>query len=84
MLLGISLCHVTVCGVAAAAAEWLTWGLVKGAEKTGQLVKYGSSKLRENIIPAEQPSVIDPRAQQSAYYAHKATRCAVQVSSYLG
>jgi len=57
---------------------------VKGAEKTGQLVKYGSSKLRENIIPAEQPSVIDPRAQQGAYYARKATHCAVQVSGFLG
>ena len=68
----------------AAAAEWLSWGLVKGAEKTGQLVKYGSTKLRANIVPAAQPSVIDPRAQQGAYYVHKATHCAVQVSSFLG
>ena len=68
----------------AAAAEWVSWGLVKGAEKTGQLVKYGSSKIRENIVPAMQPSVIDPRAQQGAYYARKASRCAVKVSSFLG
>ena len=67
-----------------AAAEWMSWGLVKGAEKTGQLVKYGSSKLRENMIPASQPSVIDPRAQQGAYYAKKATHCAVGVSAFLG
>jgi len=70
--------------VVAAAGEWLSWGLVKGAEKTGQLVKYGSSKLRENMIPAPEPSVIDPRAQQGAYYARKATHCAVTVSSFLG
>ena len=57
---------------------------MKGAEKTGQLVRYGSSKLRENIIPASEPSVIDPRAQRGAYYAHEATRCAVKVSSFLG
>jgi len=62
----------------------MSWGLVKGAEKTGQLVRYGSSKLRSNIVPAAEPSVIDPRAQQGAYYARKATRCAVKVSSYLG
>jgi len=67
-----------------AAAEWMSWGLVTGAEKTSQLVKYGSSKLRENIVPASQPSVIDSRAQQGAYYAHKATHCAVGVSSFIG
>jgi len=62
----------------------MSWGLVKGAEKTGQLVRYGSSKLRANIVPAAEPSVIDPRAQQGAYYARKATRCAVKVSGFLG
>jgi len=70
--------------IGGAAAEWLSWGLVKGAEKTGQLVKYGSSKLRENIAPASQPSVIDPHAQRCADYAHTATHCAVRVSSFLG
>lgn len=57
---------------------------MKGAEKTGQLVKYGSNKLREHMAPAAEPSVIDPRARQGAYYAHKATHCAVKVSSFVG
>ena len=57
---------------------------MKGAEKTGQLVKYGSNKLREHMAPAAEPSVIDPRAHQGAYYAHKATHCAVKVSSFVG
>ena len=62
----------------------MSWGLVKGAEKIGQLVTYGSSKLRENMVPASEPSVIDPRAHQGAYYAQKATHCAVRLSSTLG
>ena len=66
------------------AAEWISWGVSKGVEKTGHLVKYGSTKLREHVRPAIEKSKIDPRAQKGIEYAHKATDGAVKVSGYLG
>lgn len=65
------------------AAEWISWGLEKGSEKAGQLMKKGSTLIQEKVNPQEEPSKIDPRAQQGVYYARQATGAAVKVSGYI-
>ena len=66
------------------AAEWIAQGLSKGAEKTGHLIRRGSTKLQEHIQPDERPREIDPAAQKGVYYARQATGAAVKVSAFLG
>ena len=67
-----------------AAGEWISWGLGKGAEKAGVLMKKGSDLLQEKLKPEDKPSEIDPRAQQGVYYARQATGAAVKVSGFVG
>ena len=66
------------------AAEWIAWGLGKGAEKAGELARAGSAKLKERLEPESQPAHIDPRAQKGVYYARQATGVAVKVSGFIG
>jgi hypothetical protein len=66
------------------AAEWISWGLEKGAEKTGELLKKGSIKLKEQIQPDGEPSKIDPRVQEGMKYVRKASHTAVEVTSFIG
>ena len=65
-------------------AEWVSWGAVKGAEKIGDLIRYGSAKLRENTSPESNPSQIDERARQGVRIARRATDGAIKVSGFLG
>ncbi|KAK2168757.1 hypothetical protein LSH36_14g02027 [Paralvinella palmiformis] len=69
--------------VMSSAAEWLSWGIVKGATKTGELVKKGSVKLQQNITPEINAVKVDPTAQKGLYYTRKATEGVVMVSSFL-
>ena len=67
-----------------AASKWISWGVGKGAEKAGELISYGSLKLRDKLHPVGQPKPVDPRIQTGMEYARKATNVAVSVSSYIG
>ena len=67
-----------------AASKWISWGVGKGAEKAGELISYGSLKLRDKLHPVGQPKPVDPRVQTGMEYARKATNVAVSVSSYIG
>lgn len=62
----------------------MAWGLEKGAEKTGQLLKKGSTALRTQITPEEEERKVDPSTQRGIYYARKATSGAVKVSAFVG
>ena len=66
------------------AAEWIAWGLGKGTEKTGVLLKKGSSALRDQIKPEEEEKKVDPATQKGIYYARQATSGAVKVSAFIG
>lgn len=68
----------------AAAAEWISWGFTKGAEKTGEFVKYGSEKWRQHMEPEQEPSKINPKVQKGAQCVRSATGSAVKISEYLG
>ncbi|XP_006815587.1 spartin-like [Saccoglossus kowalevskii] len=64
-------------------AEWISWGLGKGAEVTGKWVHKGAAKLREQLQPNEQPTEVDPKYQKGLEYAKQATGVAVKVSGFL-
>ncbi len=66
------------------AAEWIVWGLEKGAEKTGVLLKKGSDKLKTQITPDQEEKRVDPGTQKGIYYARQATSGAVKVSAFIG
>ncbi|KAL4229931.1 Spartin [Mactra antiquata] len=65
------------------AAEYISWGVGKGAEKAGEWMKQGSDKLKTRMKPEENPKPIDPRVQTGIRYARKGSHVAVQVSSYI-
>lgn len=65
------------------ASKWISWGVGKGAEKAGELISYGSTKLREKLHPEEQPKPVNPRVQKGMLYARKATHVGVTVSSFI-
>ncbi|CAL1539356.1 unnamed protein product [Lymnaea stagnalis] len=65
------------------AANFLAWGMEKGAEKASHLLKMGSEKIRENTIKCTQSHTIDPNIQKGFYYARQATEGAVKVTGYI-
>lgn len=65
------------------AAEYLSWGVGKGAEKAGELIKLGSTKLKARLKPEDKPSHIDPKLQTGIQYVRKGSHVAVQVSSFI-
>ena len=64
-------------------AEWISWGLKKGAEKTGHWMKQGSTALKHQIQPNPQATPIDPRAQQAARVTRQVAGAAVTVSGFI-
>ncbi|XP_060070248.1 spartin-like [Ylistrum balloti] len=65
------------------AADWISWGVGKGAEKTSNLIRYGSEKVRERLKPEEKEKEIDPRIQKGARYARSGANVAIKVSSFI-
>ena len=66
------------------AAEYISWGVEKGAEKAGVLMKMGSEKLRARLNPEENPKQVDPRVQKGIQYVRVGSHAAVKVSSFIG
>ncbi|PSN45011.1 hypothetical protein C0J52_11638 [Blattella germanica] len=44
-------------------AQYISYGLIKGAEKTGELMNYGTPKLIQKITPDPVPTAVNPRTQ---------------------
>ncbi|OWF51065.1 spartin-like [Mizuhopecten yessoensis] len=65
------------------AADWISWGVGKGAEKTSNLIRLGSEKVRERLKPEEKAAEIDPRLQSGARYARSGANVAIKVSSFI-
>ncbi|XP_033742321.1 spartin-like [Pecten maximus] len=65
------------------AADWISWGVGKGAEKTSNLIRFGSEKVREKLKPEEKARDIDPRIQTGARYARSGANVAIKVSSFI-
>ncbi|XP_038055681.1 spartin-like [Patiria miniata] len=64
----------------AIGAEWISWGLGKGAEATNYLIGVGKEKLKQNLKTNEIPAEIEEKYQTGAEYAQKASVVAVKVS----
>lgn len=65
------------------AAEYISWGVEKGAEKAGGLLRMGSEKLRARLSPEETPKNIDPKVQKGIQYVRVGSHVAVKVSSFI-
>ncbi|XP_059154134.1 spartin-like [Physella acuta] len=66
-----------------AAADFIAWGLTKGAEKAGRLIQAGSEKIQKNTEKCSKPHPVDPKLQKGVVYARQATHGAVQVTGYV-
>ncbi|XP_014675878.1 PREDICTED: spartin-like isoform X1 [Priapulus caudatus] len=64
-------------------AEWIAWGLFKGAEKTSDLLDYSSLKLKEHISPEQEHVQVDYKYQTGLNIASSTSQKAVQVSGFL-
>ncbi|XP_066935589.1 spartin-like [Clytia hemisphaerica] len=64
-------------------SQWISWGLLKGAEYTSVLMEKGATSLQQRIKPENKPTVIDPEISHNIRQLHQATGSVVQVSSFL-
>ncbi|CAH1777610.1 unnamed protein product [Owenia fusiformis] len=65
------------------ASEWISWGVEKTAEKGGEILKFGSAKLKQHIKPDELKKDVDPNVIKGVEVARQATGVAVKVSGFL-
>ena len=63
-------------------AEWISWGLGKGAEGAGYLIEKGKDHLKKNVKSDEKAAEIDEKYQTGVLYARKATGVAVKVRNW--
>ncbi|XP_067943452.1 spartin-like [Watersipora subatra] len=70
------------------AAEWMSWGLGKGAEQVGGLIKYGGEKIRANMSSDNEEKSVDEshkrRVMQARYVTDKAVRMSSAAGNALG
>lgn len=57
---------------------------MKGAEKAGEFLNYGTPKVIAQIQPDPEPKPISPRVKKSLKVAKDVTGTAVQVTGYVG
>ena len=65
-------------------AEVVGKGLVKASIKGAQLMKKGTEKLKENMVPAANSIAVDPKLKTGLEAASWTADKAVKVSGYLG
>lgn len=64
-------------------AQYLSRGMVLGAEKTGQFMNYGTPKLLQQIKPEENPTPINPKVRTGLEVAKNVTGGAVAVTGFI-
>jgi hypothetical protein len=65
-------------------AQYISDGLIKGAEKVGELMNYGTPKLIQKITPETAPQPVNPKVSRGLQVAKDVTGTAVQITSYMG
>ena len=65
-------------------AHYISDGLIKGAEKVGELMNYGTPKLIQKITPEPVPQPVNPKVNRGLQVAKDVTGTAVQITSYMG
>ena len=64
-------------------AEMVGWGLVKASTKGGELMKSGTIKLKERILPDTESKPVDPKVKKGLEAAQWVSDKAVRGSGYL-
>lgn len=64
-------------------AWYLSQGLVKGAQKAGDLINQGTPKLINSIVPAEHPAEVPRSVSRGVRIAEHATSKAVKVTGFV-
>lgn len=65
-------------------ACYISRGLIKGAEKAGDLINNKTPELINKITPAQQAARINPKLSKGLKIAGTATNGAVQVTGFVG
>jgi Senescence-associated protein len=65
-------------------AQYLSMGLVKGAECAGSLMNKGTPKLIEHIQPATDPQPVPSNVKKGLKVAKNVTGTAVTVTTFIG
>ncbi|KAF4523403.1 hypothetical protein B566_EDAN007874 [Ephemera danica] len=64
-------------------AQYLSYGLVKGAEKAGELISSTTPKVMAKIQPDPEPKPIPPNVKKGMKVAKNVTGTAVQVTGFV-
>lgn len=59
-------------------------GIIRGAQKAGELMNRGTPKLIDNMTPADQPTEVPRSVSKGVRIAEKATSKAVKVTGFVG
>lgn len=65
-------------------AHYISHGLIRGAEKAGELMNYGAPKLIQKITPEPVPQPVNPKVSRGLQVAKDVTGTAVQITGYMG
>lgn len=67
-------------------AKYVSWGLLKGAEKTSNLMNYVTPKIISNMRPANdaQQEVVSEKVTSGINVARNVTGAAVEVTGFVG
>lgn len=65
-------------------AQYLSSGLIKGAEKASELISYGTPKLISKIEPETSPRQVPSGVRAGVKVARDVTGTAVSVTGYVG
>jgi hypothetical protein len=65
-------------------ARYISNGLIRGAEKAGELMNYGTPKLIQKITPEPVPQPVNPKVSRGFQVAKDVTGSAVQITGYMG
>lgn len=65
-------------------AHYISDGLIRGAEKVGELMDYGTPKLMEKITPEPVPQPVNPKLSRGLQVAKDVTGTAVQITGFVG
>lgn len=65
-------------------AYYIQQGLIKGAEKAGDLMNYGAPKIMNHVRPAHEPKPIPTKVQKGFAIAQDVTHTAANVTGFVG
>ncbi|KAK9871343.1 hypothetical protein WA026_011609 [Henosepilachna vigintioctopunctata] len=64
-------------------AWYLSWGLIKGAEKIGDAMNYGTPKLISRLVPYHEPTDVNPKLVKGMQIAENTTKRVAHVTGYI-